>query len=103
MNKELSQLLSKKSFEEIDRNSLIPEQLQQVVTTRWVITQRPSNNGHKGHQAQVLWQGLLTIDPRHRHPDICSNTFFNGYATTSHNRQQLGVKAQATVDKVNNA
>eukprot|EP00971_Amphidinium_carterae_P050436 993325-Amphidinium_carterae.1 len=47
MNKELSQLLRKKSFKEIDKNSLTPEQLQQVVAARWVITQRPSINGTK--------------------------------------------------------
>eukprot|EP00971_Amphidinium_carterae_P080456 1592095-Amphidinium_carterae.1 len=47
MNKELSQLINKKSFVEVDRRSLTEEQLQQVVTTRWVITMRPSNNGTK--------------------------------------------------------
>eukprot|EP00971_Amphidinium_carterae_P312912 6218539-Amphidinium_carterae.2 len=47
MNKEFSQLLTKKSFEEINKNSLTPEQLQQVVSSRWAITQRPTNNGTK--------------------------------------------------------
>eukprot|EP00971_Amphidinium_carterae_P307336 6107723-Amphidinium_carterae.2 len=47
MNKELSQLLSKQSFKEIDSRNLTAEQLQQVVATRWVITQRPTNNGTK--------------------------------------------------------
>eukprot|EP00971_Amphidinium_carterae_P228285 4528161-Amphidinium_carterae.4 len=47
MNKELSQLINKKSFEEVDSKTLTPQQLQQVVATRWVITQRPTNNGQK--------------------------------------------------------
>eukprot|EP00971_Amphidinium_carterae_P140444 2782979-Amphidinium_carterae.1 len=47
MNTELSQLINKKSFVEVDRRSLTTEQLQHVVATRWVITTRPSNNGTK--------------------------------------------------------
>eukprot|EP00971_Amphidinium_carterae_P200000 3969516-Amphidinium_carterae.2 len=53
MNKELAQLFSKESFEEIGKNSLTPEQLQQVVATRWVITQSPSNNGTKDIKCRV--------------------------------------------------
>eukprot|EP00971_Amphidinium_carterae_P082449 1630405-Amphidinium_carterae.1 len=39
MNKELSQLLNKQSFKEIDSRTLTQEQHQEVVATRWVITQ----------------------------------------------------------------
>eukprot|EP00971_Amphidinium_carterae_P350039 6491353-Amphidinium_carterae.4 len=39
MNKELAQLINKKPFEEVDSRTLTPQQLQQVVATRWVITQ----------------------------------------------------------------
>eukprot|EP00971_Amphidinium_carterae_P115360 2284781-Amphidinium_carterae.1 len=45
MNKELSQLINKKSFVDVDKRSLLEEQLKQVVATRWVITTRPSNSG----------------------------------------------------------
>eukprot|EP00971_Amphidinium_carterae_P202120 4010337-Amphidinium_carterae.1 len=66
MNKELSQLINKESFVEVDKRSLSEEQLKQVVATRWVITTRPTNNGTvKGHQVQILWKGILTIHPRH--------------------------------------
>eukprot|EP00971_Amphidinium_carterae_P080180 1586692-Amphidinium_carterae.1 len=60
MNKELSQLLSKKSFEEIDKNrlTLTAEQLQQVVATRWVITQRPTNNGTKDIKCRLCGKGF---------------------------------------------
>eukprot|EP00971_Amphidinium_carterae_P150103 2975553-Amphidinium_carterae.1 len=44
MNKELSQLINKKSFVKVDKRSLTAEQLQHVVATRWVITTRPSNS-----------------------------------------------------------
>eukprot|EP00971_Amphidinium_carterae_P097998 1938918-Amphidinium_carterae.1 len=47
MNKEMSQLINKQSFVEVDKRSLTAEQSQQVVATRWVITTRPSNNGTK--------------------------------------------------------
>eukprot|EP00971_Amphidinium_carterae_P036235 712172-Amphidinium_carterae.1 len=47
MNKELSQLINKKSFVKVDKRTLTAEQLQQVVATRWVITTRPTNNGTK--------------------------------------------------------
>eukprot|EP00971_Amphidinium_carterae_P253377 5030748-Amphidinium_carterae.2 len=52
---------------------------------------------HKGHQVPFLWYGLLTIHPRHRHSDICSNTFVNGYATTSQNRHHQAVHTNFTV------
>eukprot|EP00971_Amphidinium_carterae_P309777 6156018-Amphidinium_carterae.1 len=42
MNKELSQLINKKSFVVVDKKSLSDEQLKQVVATRWVITTRPT-------------------------------------------------------------
>eukprot|EP00971_Amphidinium_carterae_P170192 3372192-Amphidinium_carterae.1 len=58
MNKELSQLLSKKSFEEIDKSSLTPEQLQRVVATRWVITQRSTNNGTKDIKCRFCFKGF---------------------------------------------
>eukprot|EP00971_Amphidinium_carterae_P187957 3730695-Amphidinium_carterae.1 len=35
MNKELSQLINKNSFVEVDKRSLSEEQLKQVVATRW--------------------------------------------------------------------
>eukprot|EP00971_Amphidinium_carterae_P089636 1774413-Amphidinium_carterae.1 len=35
MNKELSQLINKTSFVEVDKRSLTAEQLQHVVATRW--------------------------------------------------------------------
>eukprot|EP00971_Amphidinium_carterae_P259385 5147059-Amphidinium_carterae.1 len=50
VKEELSHLLSKQSLKEIDsRNwsNWTAEQLQQVVATRWVIRQRPTNNGTK--------------------------------------------------------
>eukprot|EP00971_Amphidinium_carterae_P273397 5425955-Amphidinium_carterae.2 len=43
---------------EIDKNSLTPEQLQQVVATRWVITQRPSNNGTKDIKCRFCGKGF---------------------------------------------
>eukprot|EP00971_Amphidinium_carterae_P113661 2252132-Amphidinium_carterae.1 len=43
MNKELAQLINKRSFVEVDKSSLTVEQLQNVVATRWVIATRPSN------------------------------------------------------------
>eukprot|EP00971_Amphidinium_carterae_P041496 814796-Amphidinium_carterae.1 len=58
MNKELGQLLSKNSFEEINKDSLTPEQLQQVVATRWVITQRPNNNGTKDIECRFCGKGF---------------------------------------------
>eukprot|EP00971_Amphidinium_carterae_P095234 1883932-Amphidinium_carterae.2 len=58
MNKELSQLLSKQSFKEIDSRSLTAEQLQQVVDTRWVITQRPTNNGTKDIKCRFCGKGF---------------------------------------------
>eukprot|EP00971_Amphidinium_carterae_P185540 3684087-Amphidinium_carterae.1 len=58
MNKELSQLLSKKSFEEIDKDRLTPEQLQRVVATRWVITQRPTNSGTKDIKCRFFGKGF---------------------------------------------
>eukprot|EP00971_Amphidinium_carterae_P348780 6490668-Amphidinium_carterae.5 len=58
MNEELSQHLSKKSFDEIDKNSLTAEQLQQVVATRWVITQRPTNSGTKDVKCHFCRKGF---------------------------------------------
>eukprot|EP00971_Amphidinium_carterae_P132988 2633531-Amphidinium_carterae.2 len=58
MNKELSQLLSKRSFKEIDSRTLTHEQRQQVMATRWVITPGPSNNATPSSMAMRL---LLTI------------------------------------------
>eukprot|EP00971_Amphidinium_carterae_P216627 4300413-Amphidinium_carterae.1 len=58
MNKELSQLISKKSFVEVDRISLTAEQLQQVVATRWIITTRPSNNGTKDSKCRFCGKGF---------------------------------------------
>eukprot|EP00971_Amphidinium_carterae_P215491 4277293-Amphidinium_carterae.2 len=46
-NKELSQLINKQSVKEVDSKTLTPQQLQHVVATRWVIKQRPTNNGTK--------------------------------------------------------
>eukprot|EP00971_Amphidinium_carterae_P321383 6387960-Amphidinium_carterae.1 len=45
MNKEISQLVSKKSFVEVDASTLSQDQLKKVVGTRWVINDRPSNSG----------------------------------------------------------
>eukprot|EP00971_Amphidinium_carterae_P028930 569068-Amphidinium_carterae.1 len=58
MKKELSQLLIKKSLEEIDKDSLALEQLQQVVATRWVITQMPTNNGTKDIKCRFCGKGF---------------------------------------------
>eukprot|EP00971_Amphidinium_carterae_P307897 6119022-Amphidinium_carterae.1 len=56
MNKELSQFLSKKSFEEKDKDNRTP--LQQVVATRWVITQRPANTGTKDIKCRFCGKGF---------------------------------------------
>eukprot|EP00971_Amphidinium_carterae_P265144 5259249-Amphidinium_carterae.4 len=58
MNKELSQLLSKQSFKENDSRSLTAKQPQQVVTTRWVIRQRPTNNGTKDIKCLFCGKGF---------------------------------------------
>eukprot|EP00971_Amphidinium_carterae_P167316 3315409-Amphidinium_carterae.1 len=58
MNKELSQLLSKQSLREIGSRSLTAEQLQQVVATRWVITQRRTNNGTKDIKRRFCGKGF---------------------------------------------
>eukprot|EP00971_Amphidinium_carterae_P204775 4063938-Amphidinium_carterae.1 len=54
MNKELSQLINKKSFEEVDSRTLTPQQLQHAVATRCVITQRPTSNGQKTTSAAYV-------------------------------------------------
>eukprot|EP00971_Amphidinium_carterae_P233501 4634054-Amphidinium_carterae.2 len=78
MNKELAQLLSKKSFEENNKDSLTREQLQQVVATRWVIAQSPSNNGTKDIKCRFCGK---------RFSQFIHDTFFNGNAfITTHNR-----------------
>eukprot|EP00971_Amphidinium_carterae_P235153 4666235-Amphidinium_carterae.2 len=58
MNKELSQLLNKQSFQEVDSRTLAPQQLQHVVPTRWVITQRPTNNGTKDIKCRLCGKGF---------------------------------------------
>eukprot|EP00971_Amphidinium_carterae_P249537 4953070-Amphidinium_carterae.3 len=85
-NKELSQLINKRSFVEVDRRSLTAEHLQHVVATGWVITTRPNNNGHKGHQVQVLWKRVFTIHPRHWHANLCCYTSVTGNETLAENR-----------------
>eukprot|EP00971_Amphidinium_carterae_P316056 6282260-Amphidinium_carterae.1 len=99
MNKKLSQLLSNKSFEEIDKDNLTPEQLQQVACC-YKMGDFPEANQqwHKGHQVPFLWQRLLTIHPRHRHPDIRSYTFINNNASTTHKRQHQAVFTVVTTD-----
>eukprot|EP00971_Amphidinium_carterae_P154768 3068574-Amphidinium_carterae.7 len=47
MNTELAHLINKNLFKEVDSKTLTTQQLQHVVATRWVITQRPTNNGTK--------------------------------------------------------
>eukprot|EP00971_Amphidinium_carterae_P103950 2058638-Amphidinium_carterae.1 len=44
MNKELAQLINKQSFKEVDSRTFTP-QLQHAFATRWVLAQRPTNNG----------------------------------------------------------
>eukprot|EP00971_Amphidinium_carterae_P030539 600624-Amphidinium_carterae.1 len=58
MNKELSQLINKKSFVEVDKRSLTTEQLQHVVATRWVITIRPSNSRTKDIKCRFCGKGF---------------------------------------------
>eukprot|EP00971_Amphidinium_carterae_P075538 1492633-Amphidinium_carterae.1 len=58
MNKELSQLINKKSFVEVDKRALSEEQLEQVVATRWVITTRPANNGTKDIKCRFCGKGF---------------------------------------------
>eukprot|EP00971_Amphidinium_carterae_P256365 5090345-Amphidinium_carterae.1 len=58
MNKELTQLINKNSFEQIDSRTLRPQQLQHVVATRWVITQRPTNSGTKDIKCRFCGQGF---------------------------------------------
>eukprot|EP00971_Amphidinium_carterae_P009478 186951-Amphidinium_carterae.1 len=57
-NKELSQLISKRSFVEVDKKSLTMEQLQNVVAMRWVITTRPSNSGTKDIKSTFCGKGF---------------------------------------------
>eukprot|EP00971_Amphidinium_carterae_P350662 6491675-Amphidinium_carterae.3 len=64
MNKELTQLINKNSFEEIDSRTLTPPQLQHVVATRWVIPQRPANNGTTDIGCRFCGKGF-SIHPRH--------------------------------------
>eukprot|EP00971_Amphidinium_carterae_P277290 5503222-Amphidinium_carterae.2 len=48
---------------EVDSRMLTPQQLQQVVNTGWVITERPSNNGTiKGGQVSFLWKAQFIND-----------------------------------------
>eukprot|EP00971_Amphidinium_carterae_P065399 1295735-Amphidinium_carterae.4 len=56
-NKELSQLVSKQSFKEVDSRTLT-QQLQEVATTRGLITERPSNNGTKEVKCRVFGKGF---------------------------------------------
>eukprot|EP00971_Amphidinium_carterae_P314128 6243949-Amphidinium_carterae.1 len=58
MNKEMSQLINKQSFVEVDKRSLTAEQLQQVAATHWVITTRPSNNGTKDIKCRFYGKGF---------------------------------------------
>eukprot|EP00971_Amphidinium_carterae_P015258 300896-Amphidinium_carterae.1 len=58
MNKELSQLINKRSFVEVDKRSLTMEQSQNVVATRWVITTRPSNTGTKDIKCKFCGKGF---------------------------------------------
>eukprot|EP00971_Amphidinium_carterae_P240687 4778125-Amphidinium_carterae.1 len=58
MNKELSQLITKQSFKEVDSKTLTQQQLQQVMATRWVITQRPTNNGTKDIKCKSCGKGF---------------------------------------------
>eukprot|EP00971_Amphidinium_carterae_P174087 3450733-Amphidinium_carterae.1 len=87
MDKELSQLINKKSFAEVDRRSLTAEQLQQVVATRWVITTRPSNNGTKDINCKFCGKGFSQFihEARYRHSDLCSDTIINGNETFADN------------------
>eukprot|EP00971_Amphidinium_carterae_P190736 3785110-Amphidinium_carterae.1 len=54
LNKGLSQLVSKQSFKKVDSRTLTQHQLQQVVATRWAITERQLKNGTKGCQVSTL-------------------------------------------------
>eukprot|EP00971_Amphidinium_carterae_P308939 6138694-Amphidinium_carterae.1 len=58
MNKELSQLINKRSFVEVDKRPLTMEQLQNVVATPWVITTRPSNTGTKDIRCRFCGKGF---------------------------------------------
>eukprot|EP00971_Amphidinium_carterae_P265816 5272836-Amphidinium_carterae.1 len=46
------------SFEVVDFRTLTPQQLQQVVATRWVVTQRPTNNGQKNIKRKFWGKGF---------------------------------------------
>eukprot|EP00971_Amphidinium_carterae_P089437 1769968-Amphidinium_carterae.1 len=75
MNKELSQLINKKSFVQVDKRLLPEEQPKQAVATRWVITTRPSNSGTKDIKCRFCGKGFSQFIhdtarrplPRHRH------------------------------------
>eukprot|EP00971_Amphidinium_carterae_P018967 373673-Amphidinium_carterae.4 len=67
MNKELSQSISKQSFKEVDIRTLTQQQLQQVVATRWVITQRPTNNGTKDIKCRFRGEGFSHTAIDHTH------------------------------------
>eukprot|EP00971_Amphidinium_carterae_P267172 5300023-Amphidinium_carterae.1 len=84
MNKELSQLINKRSFVEVDKTSLTMGQLQNVVAMRWVITTRPSNTGTKDIKCMFCGKGFSHFihDPD---ADICSYTVFNGDETFADN------------------
>eukprot|EP00971_Amphidinium_carterae_P106921 2117680-Amphidinium_carterae.1 len=65
MSKEISQLLSKKSFVEVDSSSLSTDQLKKVVGTRWVINDRPSNSGGREVKCRFCAKGFTqSIDDK---------------------------------------
>eukprot|EP00971_Amphidinium_carterae_P042455 834611-Amphidinium_carterae.1 len=61
MNKELAQLINKRSFVEVDKRSLTMEQLQNVVATCWVITTRLSNTGTKDIKCRFCGKGFSHV------------------------------------------
>eukprot|EP00971_Amphidinium_carterae_P094154 1863565-Amphidinium_carterae.3 len=58
MNKEINQTISKQSFTEVDASMLTPEQLSKVLGTRWVVTDRPSNNGGREVKCRFCGKGF---------------------------------------------
>eukprot|EP00971_Amphidinium_carterae_P132877 2631243-Amphidinium_carterae.3 len=92
MNKELSQLMSKPSFKEVDSRTLSSEQLQQVVATGWVITQRPSNKRFKDIKYRSCGKGFSQIihdtDIQTYAATHQVRWLWPRYATTTHNRHR---------------
>eukprot|EP00971_Amphidinium_carterae_P014275 281951-Amphidinium_carterae.1 len=65
MNKEINQLIGKKSFVEVKATTLSQEQLIKVVGTRWVINNRPSSNGGREVKCRFCAKGFTqSIDDK---------------------------------------